>query len=164
MIFSSQIFAQETNQQINKTKSNVKNNFAVDEELQTNSQKQSGITSTKTIIHTDTDEAGNDLIFIPTNPKPTVLALDSQTQTFRTSGKVRGKITTGGDTGIEMRMHKPFFIIKELDKKFKRTTDANGDIDISDLEAGNYELKTNGITDGIKFSVSQDHRVYTGGR
>lgn len=158
MICSSQLFAQEAKQQVNKSKSNVKNNFAVEGDSQT----QSGREKLKATIHIDIDESGNDLVFIPTNPKPTVLTLDMQSQTFRAAGKVKGKITTGGDIGN--RMHKPYFITSELDKKLKRTTDENGDIDVSDLEAGNYELKINGITDGIKFSVSEDHRVYTAGR
>ena len=139
MIFSSQLFAQEATQQVNKSKSNVKNNFEVEGKLQNDSQKQIGMKASKTTIHIDTDESGNDLVFIPTNQKPTVLVLDSQTQTFRVAGKVKGKITTAGDIG--KRMHKPYSITMELDKKFKRTTDENGDIDISDLRTGIYNLK-----------------------
>ena len=167
-------FGQEPlNQQATKSKSNISNNISDIDETSAARQQKAWLPSN---FRTEFDANGNEMVFLPTSPKPTILALNTASNTYEVVSPK--DLATGQASG--KRMHKPFVFTKELDnssaakgiseKGLRIDCDNNGELDISSLGEGAYRCCPNGNTTAcFTFSIDSKgqvayNRTYTGGR
>ena len=99
-------------------------------------------------IHVEVDVEGNDIFYLPTKP---AIALVYNPASNLYEVKAPRDVATGQSSG--KRMHKPLTITKYLNKAspILMKIDDSGDIDISSLAAGRYQV--NSQRSGFTFTL-----------
>ena len=148
--FTVKVFAQ-SERVVVKTKANVKDNKV----------SLDGSVDRGGIIHFEVDANGNDIVFIPTSPRPTVLVYDVAKESYVIAPK---DIKTGGSNSTSTWIFTPNSDtagkkgIQEKGLSNKCNTD--GDIDISELKEGTYQVSKKGIREKGLSNFNMEVKIF----